>query len=272
MIKDKLEVRMSGLYYFVVMTIKRIVGIAVVLMVSAWSTHSQGLENETTQGMILRYCKDFQQIQVDIRDCNISPDSAAIAFRTNINLIRKVFGVVACDPMDSNYFVFPVRGYSPKISIGGRGRGYRPDGYNMFDMDVRGSHPAHDIFIHDKNKDQLDDKTDAPVDILSFSTGIVLASEKNWLYDTDRRGGNWIWVYDPCLDGLFYYAHNRKVVVDAGQWVSAGQKIGEMGRTGFNANKARSPTHLHFMYLKINSDSLPEPNNTYEWLLNAINK
>lgn len=261
-----------GLYYFVVMTVKRMVGVVVVLIVSALSTHSQGFEIETYQSRILRYCSDFQQIQIDIRDCNISPDSAGRAFRENINQIRRVFGVKDCQPVDSSYFVFPVQGYTPRVSIGGRGRGYRPDGYDMFDMEVRGSHPAHDIFIHDKNKDQVDDFTSEPVDILSFSAGIVVASEKNWQLDTDRRGGNWIWVYDPCLDGLFYYAHNRRVIVDPGQWVTAGQKIGEMGRTGFNANKSRSPTHLHFMYLKINFDSLPEPNNTYEWLLNAVNK
>jgi peptidoglycan LD-endopeptidase LytH len=270
--KFKLRVKALKLNYFVVMTIKRVVGIVMVLFVSAWTTTNHDWEKDTTQSKILRYCADFNRIQMDIRDCNISPDSASRAFKENIENIRNVFGVKDCQPLDTNYFVFPVRGYLPRVSIGGRGRGYRPDGYDMFDMDVRGSHPAHDIFIHDKNKDQMDDRTNEPVDILSFSSGIVLASEKNWQYDTDRRGGNWVWVYDPCLDGLFYYAHNRRVVVDPGQWVNAGQKIAEMGRTGFSANKTRSPTHLHFMYLKVNSDGLPEPNNTYEWLINAINQ
>jgi hypothetical protein len=92
-----------------------------------------------------------------------------------------------------------------------------------------------------------------------MSSGLVLAIETAWKPGSDYRGGNWIWVYDPTLHGLFYYAHNSEVHVVPGQWVQAGQKLAEMGRTGFNAYKTRSPTHLH----------LPQPLNTYEWLLTA---
>ncbi|PWJ60441.1 peptidase M23-like protein [Dyadobacter jejuensis] len=237
-------------------------GLMVVLVFSAWTSESPPASN-----LLLQYCSDFRQIQMDVRDCAITPDSAARAFKQNIDNIRKVFGEDSCN--NGAGYVYPVKGYRPKESIGGRGRGYRPDGFDLFDMDVQGSHPAHDLFIRDKNKDGLDDYTQQPADILAFSSGMVLACEKNWTVDSDRRGGNWIWIYDPCLNGVFYYAHNRKVVVDPGQWVEAGEKIAEMGRSGFNANKHRSPTHLHFMYLQIDAYGQPQPGNTYDWLLEA---
>jgi hypothetical protein len=51
--------------------------------------------------------------------------------------------------------------------------------------------------------------------------------------------------------------------------VQAGDKLSDMGRTGYNAYKTRSPTHLHLMYLQIQPNGLPEPINTYPWLLTA---
>ena len=36
-----------------------------------------------------------------------------------------------------------------------------------------------------------------------------------------------------------------------------------------NAAKPRSQTHLHLMYLQLTPDGLPEPQNTYDWLLKA---
>ncbi|WP_025763283.1 M23 family metallopeptidase [Dyadobacter tibetensis] len=249
------------------MSIMRMLGVLLILIFSAWTR-----EQPSASSLIMQYCENFKQIQIDIRDCNISPDSAARAFQVNMLQLGKLFGDDSCSRRTGQDFVFPVKGYSPRESIGGRGKGYRPEGFDLFDMQVRGSHPAHDIFIRDRDKDQLDDATGEPVDVLAFTTGMVLASEKNWQFDSDRRGGNWIWIYDPCLKGIFYYAHNKTVVVEPGQWVEAGEKIAEMGRTGFSAHKSRSPTHLHFMYLKINRDGLPEPDDTYDWLMEAITK
>ena len=226
------------------MTIKGFVGALLMISLLAWTDCASPRNDE-----ILFYCNEFRQIQTDVRDTLISPDSARIAFKSVIQKIRFMYPRDSCRAVDSSYFVFPVRGYYPRESIGGKGRGYRDTGFDLFDMTAKGSHPAHDIFVRDKNQDNL------------------VSVETNWKSDSHFRGGNWIWIYDPCLDGLFFYAHNNIVKVTPGQWVTAGEKIAEMGRSGFNAYKKRSPTHLHLMYLKLTPEGLPEPENTYDWLM-----
>jgi peptidoglycan LD-endopeptidase LytH len=225
---------------------------------------------EYPKEQLIAYCQQFNQIQIDVREQNVSPDSAARAFQDVMRNIRStLMAFDSCTQYSQTRFVYPLRGYLPKYSVGGRGRGYRTKGFDLFDVEARGSHPAHDLFIRDGNQDNLDDHMCAPVDLLSMSRGIVLATDTTWQPGSELRGGNYIWVYDPCLNGLFYYAHNSRVVVEPGQLVQAGQKLGEVGRTGYNAWKERSPTHVHMMYLKVNNDYLPEPANPLPWLWEA---
>ena len=225
---------------------------------------------ETPSEQMLNYVHQFQQIQIDIREGTISPDSAARAFQATMRTIQSVTPLMdSCRDDGTAKFVYPLRGYLPKYSIGGNGRGFRDKGFNLFDVDARGSHPAHDLFIRDGNQDNLDDRMCQPVDLLSFSQGIVVATDTTWQPDSPLRGGNFIWVYDPCLNGLFYYAHNSRVVVQPGQWVRPGQKLGEVGRTGLNAYKERSPTHVHMMFLRLDSAYLPQPENPLAWLREA---
>jgi hypothetical protein len=245
------------------MTVKGAAGILLIFCVSGWISQIESTEKT------MEYCNVFRQIQIDIRDQAITPDSAKAAFQALVINLRSEYNRDSCQAIDSSYFVFPVHNYLPRESIGGRGRGYRPNGFNLFDMNVKGSHPAHDIFVRDRNQDNLDDRTWQPIDVLAFTPGMVLATENSWKYDSELRGGNWIWIYDPCLDMLFFYAHNNIVTVKPGQWVKAGDKIAEMGRSGFNAYQKRSPTHLHLMSLKLAEDGSPEPYDTYEWMLNA---
>ena len=245
------------------MTVKRFAGIVLILCISGW------VNDTGSSDQIAGYCTTFQQIQVDIRDGAISPDSARNAFSALMQDLKSHFKSDTCRAIDSSYFVYPVKNYTARQSVGGRGRGYRDKGFDLFDREVQGSHPAHDLFVQDKDQDNLDDRTWKAVDVLAFTSGVVLATETGWKYDSEYRGGNWIWIYDPCLDGLFYYAHNNIVEVQPGQWVTAGNKIAEMGRSGYNAYQKRSPTHLHLMYLQLEEDGLPIPYNTYEWLLMA---
>jgi len=234
------------------------------LLISLLSTRS-----DTAREQLITLGQAFQQLNVQIREQTISPDSAQVQFQVVLRELRDV-----TDPYrkkmchDSIRFVFPLRDYD-ESHIGGHGSGFRPRGFNLFNHRVQGSHPAHDIFIYDRNQDCVDDQTVQAVDVLAMRPGIVIATESNWTEQSTYRGGNFVWIYDPCLDGLFYYAHHNRVVVEVGDEIVAGQKIAEVGRTGLNAAKKRSGTHLHLMYLQLLPDALPVPINTYEWLASA---
>ncbi|MGA0558941.1 M23 family metallopeptidase [Larkinella sp. VNQ87] len=247
-------------------------------------THSASSQNQVWAGTdvprVDSMCQQFQQLYIQIREESVLPDTARKLFSTIMIGLRTKFRTAEPFRIDSirrdsllraAYFSFPLRHYSPDAIGGRRGEGYRAKGFDLFDYNVRGSHPAQDIFITDRNQDCIDDNTDQPADVLAMTSGVVLAIETAWTPGQEYRGGNWIWIYDPMLDGLWYYAHNNAVLVRPGDWVQSGQKISEVGRTGYNAYAARSPTHLHLMYLQIQPDGLPIPRNTYEWLLTARN-
>ncbi|NCX95441.1 MAG: M23 family metallopeptidase [Chitinophagia bacterium] len=163
--------------------------------------------------------------------------------------------------------VFPLQGYNAKAIGGKQGSGYIPHKYNYFDGNRHLGHPAHDIFINDKNQDALDDITGKPVNVLSASYGIVVALENKWDTASAMRGGNYIWIYNAAKRALYYYAHNSKVVVKVGDIVEPGTIIATVGRTGANAYKKRSPTHLHFMMLVLEKNYYPVPQNTYQMLV-----
>ena len=136
---------------------------------------------------------------------------------------------------------------------GGKDKGFVAQGYDFYAGNRHGGHPAYDIFIRDRNQDDLDDRTKKPVAVLSMTGGVVLSAESEWLPESRLRGGKYVWVYDPYNDLLVYYAHNREVLVKAGDLVRPGDKLAELGRSGYNAAKKRSPTHLHMTVLKANN-------------------
>lgn len=258
----------------------RIVGILGALLIGGLNAaSSQVVISNSDDPTLYSYCQQFQTLYTQIREQTVTPDSARLQFSQIMHGLQARFRSLESYRQDSLqrdslrrtglYFTFPLRGYTTSAIGGTHGEGYRGTGFDLFDYTVRGSHPAQDIFISDRNQDIIDDRTGQPVDILAMSHGLVLGIETGWKPGSEYRGGNWIWVYDPVLHGLFYYAHNSEVDVLPGQWVTAGQKLAEMGRTGFNAYKSRSPTHLHLMYLQIQPNGLPQPINPYEWLLTA---
>jgi murein DD-endopeptidase MepM/ murein hydrolase activator NlpD len=171
----------------------------------------------------------------------------------------------------TTYF-FPLQGYNSSAIGGKNGSGYIASGYDYFDGNKHGGHPAHDIFINDKNQDCKDDKTGKPVNVLSMSHGIVVAIETNWQPNSPQRGGNYIWVYDAGQNCFWYYAHNNTVLVKLCDIIKPGDVIATVGRTGLNAAKKRSPTHLHFMQLKIDASGYPKPVNCYRELCAAATK
>jgi murein DD-endopeptidase MepM/ murein hydrolase activator NlpD len=172
-------------------------------------------------------------------------------------------------------WTFPLQGYNYRAAGGTNGNGYFDKGFNYIDGNKHGAHPAHDIFISDKNQDCLDDRTLQPVNVMAIAPGIVVACTNEWDAAGDMRGGRYIWIYHPASnnqqDFFSYYAHNRTIFVRPGDYVKQGQKIAEVGRTGLNAYKKRSPTHLHFSTFKL-VDNIPVPFNSFKQLKTAINK
>ncbi|MFH1282422.1 MAG: DUF4846 domain-containing protein [bacterium] len=152
----------------------------------------------------------------------------------------------------------PVEGYDISHFGGVKGNGYKPDipygvssikGYSFFDGNRHGGHPAHDIFIYDKNQDSLDDRTSQPVYVLAMLDGIVISVFESWENGSKLRGGNYIWCYHPQEDTVSYYAHLDKIIVKVGQYIKAGERLATIGRSGLLAAEKRCPTHLHLMCL-----------------------
>lgn len=165
-------------------------------------------------------------------------------------------------------WVFPVRGYNSSAIGGINGSGFNPYGFSFYDLNS-GGHPAHDIFINDKDQDCNDDATGKQIDILSMSSGMVVETRTDWTIEMmDLKGGNIVYVYDNYSNGFFYYAHLKEVLVKVGDFVKPGTVLGTMGRTGKNAYPKRSPTHLHIMYVRSNDGDLI-PENIYNMLLEA---
>jgi hypothetical protein len=167
---------------------------------------------------------------------------------------------------------FPLRGYGPRHIGGRRGEGYKPSRYRFLGPRRRIGHPAQDIFVYDGNQDSLDDRTGAPVEVVSLTEGIVASTFSGWTPaappepQNGMRGGNYIWIYHPALRLFAYYAHLADVKPTPGERVAGGETIATLGRTGTNASRERSPTHLHLMLLKAGDMSPTDP---YPYLTRA---
>ncbi len=177
-------------------------------------------------------------------------------FFENINAAAEIYRFKDGGNYKKENWVFPVAGYDHKTTLLERyGYRYRRK-YNYFSSTYSTDHAAYDLFIKDENSDLLDDTTKMPVNILSVTGGVVIACVNNWDEKLNSAGGNNILIYDPYYHAIYYYAHNNKVFVKAGDIVKPGDVIATMGRTGRNAIMKRSPTHLHIAYLKIKNNNL----------------
>jgi murein DD-endopeptidase MepM/ murein hydrolase activator NlpD len=163
-------------------------------------------------------------------------------------------------------WIFPVQNYGINMIGGRKGSDYIPGKYRFYNTHGNASHPAHDIFINDKNQDILDDNTNDYVKILAMTGGVVVSTEHFWDTTMTKKGGNFIYIYEPFSKMLYYYAHNDVLWVTLGDIVVPGQHIANMGRTGLNAYKKRSPTHLHFSMLQFEDDGSAKPIKPYAYL------
>lgn len=215
---------------------------------------------------------DFNSFNENIRDGLIKQDSALLEIQELIPNIKTLYYKNGGKDFSKLDWIFPVQGYDARAIGGNNGSGYVPDGYNYFDGNKHKGHPAHDIFIYDNNQDCIDDKTKESVNVMSMTGGIVVAYKSDWDKSSDLRGGKYIWIYDPFSNCLFYYAHNNSILVQLYQIVKPGTIIATIGRTGLNAYKKQSPTHLHIMQLQLDVNYFPRPINCYEDLMRISKK
>jgi len=214
-------------------------------------------------------CDEFSTVSTLVRDGGIGRNEARERIRSLVPALAAYYRQEGRKVYTKGEWVFPVAGYTPVTSGNSRGRDYVASGYDYFTGNRHGGHPSFDLFIHDRNRDCLDDRSMAPVNVLAMTGGVVVALEREWERSSRLRGGRYIWIYDPDGDGLVYYAHNLEVKVAVGDIVKPGDVIATVGRSGLNAAKKRSPTHLHLTYLQIR-DGYPRPVRiSWQWLKTA---
>jgi murein DD-endopeptidase MepM/ murein hydrolase activator NlpD len=212
-------------------------------------------------------CVAFDALYAQIRDQTIDRTSALAQVQTLLPAIRAYYDERRPHGAAAATWRFPLAGYGAESIGGTNGSGYQSKGYDWFDGRNSKGHPGHDIFIHDRNQDTLDDRTGKPVTVLSVASGVVVAYSPDWNPKSELRGGKYVYVYSPDANGIFYYAHNASILVKPGDIVSAGQPIATVGRTGRNAAEKRSPTHLHVMLLAVDAGGYPRPRDIYADLL-----
>lgn len=213
-------------------------------------------------------CYAFNQFNSLIRDGLINKTAARSELTDKLGEIGKEYYRIGGKNYSPNEWVFPLAGYDYHAIDKGGNHGFVPGGYDFFSGNRHGGHPSYDIFIRDRNHDSLDDKSGKAVQVLSMTGGIVVALEKGWQQGSRLRGGNYLWVYDPANNMLVYYAHNGELLVDLGTIVKPGDPLATVGRSGLNAAKRRSPTHLHLSVLLINGGQ-PTPLKVYRDLQRA---
>lgn len=216
---------------------------------------------------------DWRTFEIAVRDRQIAKEAARTRFST---LFPRLVHYAAQFPFTQrNRWVFPEAGCN--IRDVGRG-GFKPDsyygsspikGYDFYDGNNHGGHPAYDIFAHDSNQDCHDDRTGAAIEVVAPVDLLVLSVNTGWNTASSLRGGNYIWAMHAPSSMIFYFAHLDSIVSMPGQFLRAGAPLGNVGRTGLNAHAKRSPTHLHFMVLRIDGTRL-KPVDTWTYLLNSV--
>jgi murein DD-endopeptidase MepM/ murein hydrolase activator NlpD len=208
-------------------------------------------------GALASACARFDELNTRIRDRRIGRGAARSEISRALSEVRDAYYRAGGRDYPRAEWVFPLAGYDSRAISGGRRHGYIASGYDFFSGNRHGGHPSFDIFIRDRNRDSLDDRSGRPVKVLSMTGGVVVALENAWEPGSRLRGGKYLWIYDPASDLLVYYAHNGDLSVKLGDLIAPGDVLASVGRSGYNAAKRRSPTHLHLTALKAGDGMLP---------------
>lgn len=207
-----------------------------------------------------RPCLVFDRLDKQIRDGLLTQPEARRQFAAHIAELDVFLAPTTPSQPPAGRWIFPLQGYTLPVAGAEAAKGYLATGYDYFDGNRHGGHPSFDLFIADRNQDSRDDRSGKPVTIVSMTGGIVVAAEPAWTTGSTLRGGKYLWIYEPGERRLLYYAHTHDLLVGVGERVEPGTPIATVGRSGFNAAKQRSPTHLHLTVLQIR-DGRPQPEN-----------
>jgi hypothetical protein len=215
-------------------------------------------------------CLKWNQLDSMIVNQIIDVDEAIDLMKEYEPLVRQYFRQKKGVMTSRSDWVFPLNNLT-SFYFRDNGNDYKVAGYDYFQGSNSKGHPAHDIMILDKNKDLLDDSTLKPVDIVSMSSGVVVATDNSWEIGSKLRGGKYVKIFDVTNSGIFYYSHLSVISVKPGDIVNAGDKIGEVGRTGRKAILPAGKTHVHVAYL-VSEDGYPEPEDIIKDLKEAEKK
>lgn len=111
--------------------------------------------------------------------------------------------------------------------------------------------------------------------VRSSTRGLVILAENgwqsgDWFSTSTVRGGNTVIVFDPDTLRFFRYAHLERSTVLPGAYVEAGDEIGAVGHTGFNASRKGHGRHLHWEINEYASGiTVPVPHDDLQALLEA---
>ncbi len=203
-----------------------------------------------------------------IRDRKIDEDDAKDSIAMYVKLGVLEFKQLGVTGTTRNNWVFPMFGFT-WTGYRTDGKDYKDEDFDYFQGGEFHGHPAHDIFILDKDTNCIEDSTGKEVYAVAMVNGIVLSKYDTWFRADYLRSGNYVKLFDPESKAIFYYSHLDSVFVNVGQYVKAGEPIGYVGRTGRKAIKGK--THIHIAYYKID-DGHPIPEDIIEDLYKAEKK
>lgn len=205
-----------------------------------------------TQSVFERWHKTDQLI----RDRKIDEDDAIDSIKLYVKLGKAEFKQYGIAGTKRSEWVFPMSNFT-WYSYRSEGKDYKDDRFSYFQGGESKGHPAHDIFILDKDTNSIEDSTGKHVPAISMVNGIVISTYDRWVRHDFLRSGNYIKLFDPVSEAMFYYSHLDSVFVKPGELVKAGDKIGYIGRTGRKAIFGK--THIHIAYYKIeDGEPIPE--------------
>ncbi|MEO8514835.1 MAG: M23 family metallopeptidase [Ignavibacteria bacterium] len=203
-----------------------------------------------------------------IRDRKIDEDDAQDSIAMYVKLGVQDFRKLGIPGTKRSNWVFPMFGFTWS-AYRTDGKDYKDETFDYFQGGEFSGHPAHDIFILDKDTNCVEDSTGREVFAVAMVTGIVLSKYDTWFRADYLRSGNYVKLFDPESKAIFYYSHLDSVFVNVGQLVKAGEPLGYVGRTGRKAIKGK--THIHIAYYKID-DGHPIPEDIINDLYDAEKK